>query len=422
MHFGILSSPVPGHLNPLCAIGRELISHGHGVTLFSIVDARDFVEKSKVNFQAIGLQEFGAGAFLREWEPIGGSSGFKGTMATLRLHTRLAAMMCREVPPLAKTLGIKAWIIDQIQYQGRAIAMVTGLPFVTVACALALHRGRRPQFPTPAVSWDGSSTSFFRVLRNRVAWYFFDLFSAPILGQGNRLLREHGMPGIRSVEESFSPLLQIIPLPRSLDWKFDFSRPEIVSYVGSLVVPSANEKPWRPPPGDQRQLVYVSLGTIQNRCTHYYIRIAEALAGLGAHAVFGLGDWLGNRGLPMLAGSPTVMRFAPQCAVLEHAALCITHGGCNTTAEALSFGVPLLVMPITTDQFGVAARVVASGAGLALSRNATTEAVREAVAFMLCTDRFRVRAEQLKKEIEEAGGVRAAASLVESVLVEKAIA
>jgi zeaxanthin glucosyltransferase len=419
MHLGILSSPVPGHLNPLCAIGRELISRGHSATLFSIADARDFVEKSKVTFQAIGLQEFGAGAFVREWEPIGGSSGFKATMATVRLHARLAAMMCREVPPLAKTLGIQAWIIDQVQYQGQAIAMKTGLPFVTVACALALHRGRRPQFPTPTLTWDGSSTSFFRFLRNRVAWYFFDFFSAPILGQGNRLLRGHGMPAIRSVEESFSPLLQIIPLPRSLDWKFDFSRPEIVKYVGSLIVPPTNEKPWRPAPEDQRQL-YVSLGTIQNRCARYYGRIAGALAGLGVHAVFGLGDWLGNRDLPKLAGSPTVMRFAPQCEVLSHAALCITHGGCNTTAEALSFGVPVLVMPITTDQFGVAARVAASGAGLVVSRNASAAAIRKTVTSMLGTDRFRVRAAQLKKEIEEAGGVHKAANLIESALAQKA--
>lgn len=420
MHFGILSSPVPGHLNPLCTIGRELVSRGHHVTLFSIPDTQTFIEKNGVNFAPIGVQQFGTGAFLREWGPIGRSTGFKGTIATIRLHVTIAAMMCAEVPMLAQRAGIESWIIDQIQFQGRAIANVTRCPFITVACALPVHRGQHARFPTPFVQWKGSSATFYTILRNRIAWYFFDLFSAPILDQGNKLLHEHGMQGIGSVEESFSPLLQIVPLPRSLDWKFNFKNPERICYVGSLAKPHAKERQWVPDSGDSRQIVYSSFGTIQNREEILFKRTATALARLPVHSIFGIGDWLGTQIPPRLAGSPTIMPFAPQCAVLKHASLCITHGGCNTAAEALSFGVPLLVLPITTDQFGVAARVAAAGAGLVLSHKASADAIHKTVAFMLATDRFHNRAAQLKTEIESIGGVRTAADCIESALARKA--
>lgn len=51
------------------------------------------------------------------------------------------------------------------------------------------------------------------------------------------------------------------------------------------------------------------------------------------------------------------MAIAPQFAPLEKATLAITHAGLNTALEALARGVPMVAIPITNDQPGVAGRL-----------------------------------------------------------------
>jgi UDP:flavonoid glycosyltransferase YjiC (YdhE family) len=68
------------------------------------------------------------------------------------------------------------------------------------------------------------------------------------------------------------------------------------------------------------------------------------------------GDWL-------------VRGHLPQVALLERADLLITHGGNNSVTEALTFGVPLLVMPFSTDQFDGAAAIERGLVGVALDPN-----------------------------------------------------
>ncbi len=64
----------------------------------------------------------------------------------------------------------------------------------------------------------------------------------------------------------------------------------------------------------------------------------------------------------------------PQVAILERAAAFVTHGGNNSVTEAASLGVPMLVMPFSTDQFDGAAAIEASGLGLAADPNVVTAA------------------------------------------------
>lgn len=64
--------------------------------------------------------------------------------------------------------------------------------------------------------------------------------------------------------------------------------------------------------------------------------------------------------------APNIHMFerTPQLAVLEKVDLAITWGGAGTVRECINFGVPMLVFPAWTDQFGNAARVVARNVGM----------------------------------------------------------
>jgi len=82
--------------------------------------------------------------------------------------------------------------------------------------------------------------------------------------------------------------------------------------------------------------------------------IAEACAGIDAQLVMSLGNTAASLG--NLPGAPVVVNYAPQLDLLSRAALTITHAGTNTTLAALSFGVPLVAIPISHDQPATAAR------------------------------------------------------------------
>src|SRR6266853_6737775 len=49
--------------------------------------------------------------------------------------------------------------------------------------------------------------------------------------------------------------------------------------------------------------------------------------------------------------------------LLKRAALCITHAGLNTSLESLAQGVPMVAIPVTNDQPGVAARIAYTKTG-----------------------------------------------------------
>ncbi len=95
-----------------------------------------------------------------------------------------------------------------------------------------------------------------------------------------------------------------------------------------------------------------------------------------------------------------VRRFVPQGAVLDQCSLAVAHGGVGTTVGALSFGVPLVLIPMGADQAENAEQVVTSGAGRMIER-AELDAgrVTTVVTEVLAADELRAAAARLRAEI-----------------------
>jgi len=89
----------------------------------------------------------------------------------------------------------------------------------------------------------------------------------------------------------------------------------------------------------------------------------------------------------------------PQLAVLREADLAITWGGAGTVRECISLGVPMIVLPAWTDQFGNAARVVSSNIGLRADlMRITPERLREMVQQVLTDKRFGAALTELRAQ------------------------
>lgn len=419
MRIGLISSPVPGHINPMSTLGRELKRRGHETFFFNIEDTRHKITAEGHEFVPIGADEFGVGAWEKCWVPLSQSHGLPVVLKTIKLHTRLSRMMVREIPPLAKELRLDGLLIDQVQFQGKAVAALAGLPFISVACALHMDVDRNHCAP-PAVSARRYGTDAPTRLLNRLEAAIMQKAAAPLIGAGNPALKSLGLPPCRTADESYSTLAQIFPMPQGGDFPGDWAS-DCIHYVGAFIDQDRpkTDFPWDKLDG--RPLIYASLGTLQNGMHHVYGTIAEACAGLDAQVVIALGQWRAGSPLPFTPpANALVVGYAPQLDLLARASLVITHAGMNTAYEALSFGLPMVALPITNDQPAVARRLERVGvAEVVPIGKLTAPRLGAAVQKVLQDPAYRGRAQALAVEDRAAGGVKRAADIVEEKLVSR---
>ncbi len=96
-----------------------------------------------------------------------------------------------------------------------------------------------------------------------------------------------------------------------------------------------------------------------------------------------------------------------------HAEVVICHGGYSTTKDALSVGVPLLVIPLGSDNPNNAKRVKKTGTGICLPRQDTSSNAIHANLIALRDDpKFRINSTSLQAEFGRYGGAQRATELL----------
>jgi zeaxanthin glucosyltransferase len=125
--------------------------------------------------------------------------------------------------------------------------------------------------------------------------------------------------------------------------------------------------------GRDRPIVVVSFGSFLSARADVLARVAAALRDVttpGGDPRVALAT--GSADPATLGPIPAewlVRPFLPQVALVQRASLAVTHAGNNGVTEALASGVPLVVLPFSTDQFAVAADLERTGLGVALDPN-----------------------------------------------------
>ncbi len=165
--------------------------------------------------------------------------------------------------------------------------------------------------------------------------------------------------------------------------------------------------------GSDQPVVYVSLGSFLSVRADVLARVAEALRGLDVRVALASGS-TSRAELGPVPDSWLVRDVLPQVTLLGRASLAVSHGGNNSVTEALTAGVPLLLLPLSTDQFAGAAAVEDSGLGEALDPNAAPAAeIRDAAERLLAlTAGRRARLGRLRSSlVDSPGPARARAAL-----------
>jgi MGT family glycosyltransferase len=393
----------------MSVLANELESRGHRVTFLGFPDMKDILPAG-TGFVAFGGEDWPLGS-LKPY--IGRLARLGGVLSIRRLMLDLAAFtdtICTALPHALEQLKPDFLIIDQTDAAGSLVATALSVPFINIANALPLNI--EPGVPPPVLPWryDPSPKG---IKRNEGGYRVARLIERPITNAIRSHAERLGRPDIRFADESWSTLGQITQCVRGLDFPRERLPPNF-HYVGPM---RGVDGPLDLPlPASGKPLIFCSLGTLQGSRISIFRAVAKAAADLDVDLVIAHGGMLNDEDIKRLPRRPIVHSYVPQRALLPRCALAITHCGFNTVLDSLSFGVPIVGLPITFEQPATAARLQRVGAAEVIHRWRTARRVRHAVEQVLADSGYRESAGRLAAEISLSGGTMRAADIIEGVI------
>ncbi|HOB56920.1 MAG TPA: glycosyltransferase, partial [Rhodoglobus sp.] len=394
----IISPDYASHLLPLATLGTAWRDAGERVVVATGPATASIVES--FGFERVNLQlgkGSNPGVIRAEDQPRGEDDALRGffdatrqgMIATLafQAEARLSDLMwepvrvAREVLAVVAAVRPDSIIVDHLAFSARLALVAGGVPFADVVLGhpTALPVGDEvygypPEWPE-AFSPSVDELAALRELCVRVSESFTAEWNAalaelaPHVPPSRSAFGEHGELLLLNYPAELSPPERTALLP-------------IHEFLGSAV----RDEPADPEveawlAASDEPFVYVSFGSFLSVRSDVLTRVARALEQLGLRVALATGS---ADDLPELPPHWLVRGFLPQVTLLKRAAAAVTHGGNNSVTEAATFGVPLVVLPFSTDQFAGAAAIERSGWGVALAPNtATVDELAAAIAAVL---------------------------------------
>ena len=416
MHMALVCPDMTGHLNPMMTLGRALRRCGHRVTLLGLPESRTKANSAGLEFAEIGRPEHSCGDVEADRAKLGQLRGLAAVRFTAQILRKAASVVLRDAPDVFQAAQIEGLVVDQVSPAGSSVAEMLDLPFAVVCNAMALNM--ESAVPPVVTSWRPRSGWLARC-RNRMGNVLFGLAGKPVFDEVNTFRRRHGLAQLRRTAQFHGELIQVAQQPAF----FDFPREQLPAHFHYTGPWHDSERdgerdfPWDELDG--RPLIYASLGTLQNRLRHLFATIISACSELDVQLVLSLGRSDAELDLPSTSNS-IVVPYAPQLRLLERAAAVVTHAGLNTSLEALSCGLPMVAIPLTNDQPGVARRLETLGVAEVVSPGVVgTNRLRRAITRVLEEQPYRASAERCQKQLLAAPNVTDAAALLGYALANR---
>ncbi|CAM3271763.1 glycosyltransferase [Corallococcus sp. ZKHCc1 1396] len=387
----IATSPEKGHLNPMVGVAQWLRRLGHTVGWLCIPEPTSQLDGLGV--EVLRLPH-------RETQPpgieTGGEALAKLVLDDVALGKWIRGLLLDAAPAFLEPVRevVRAFrpdvmALDGMQYAAVLAAHTEGIPWAGVSSALTLLEPR-PDIP---------------LLRNVRA----------LANDRQALFQKHGFDARFRTCECLSPRLNVIFATEAFLGP-DAGVPPNTLLVGPSVPPESRGDevsfPWERLGG--KPMLYVSFGSQISYQPELFRLIAEAARPFNVTLVLCAGE-LADTDFPnTLAGDVVAVPYTPQRQVLERAAAFISHGGANSVMEAMTAGVPMLLLPVCNDQPVQAHFLEKSGAGLARDpKHLTVETCREAIAQLLApASPMRERVAEISRSYRGHDGARVAAERI----------
>lgn len=376
--------PAHGHTNPTLGVVKELISRGHQVWYYSYNMLRDKIESTGATFVSCDDLDMEQKLSPKDGARIGKDLAFSTKIlvdTTLALDDKVCADMERLKPDCIVADSMAVW--------GKAVAMKLGIPFVSSTTTFAFNRHSA------------------KIMKQSFGDLLKLLLSTPKIAKQIKRLQQKGYP-IKSVldiiqnDEHTHTIVytsaEFQPCCETFSDKYAFVGPSI--RPASKTVEKSRSK-----------LVYISMGTVNNDMLPLYQNFLTALSNTGYQVIMSVGSMVSVDSFGALPEHISVFPQVDQIAVLQQADLFVSHCGMNSVNESLYFGVPLLMLPQTPEQSGVAQRVAQLGAGILLKKADVTSIV-QGVKTLFSDSSFRENAHKISVSFRECSGAKGAADKI----------
>jgi MGT family glycosyltransferase len=397
----------------MTALARAMKARGHDVICVALPDAKPVVTAAKLPFVPYAQGEFPAEAKRASLLRYSHLQGGDALACSLELARSGISAAFRHLPRTLREIRAGAVVLDQVQFGLGLIPTQLGIPYAHVSCAM--HIDFSGTTPLPIFDWTHANTDE-AIQRNRESAAQHQRILQPLRSTAGAYAASAGIRvDWTDPWATQSRLAWLSQTPREFDFPSSHW-PGCFHHTGPWYDARARatvDFPWHRLA--DRPLVYASMGTLLNGAARQFGAILEAArAHPGLQLVLSIGANLDLKELPHLPENAVVVRFAPQPELLKRAALCVTHAGLNTVLEALSNGVPLLAIPVGTDQPGVAARIRYTRTGISIPFESVTPArIVNAWQELIEDKAYYQSAAAMQNAIRQADGLQHAAGLLE---------
>ena len=386
-HIVFFCIPAHGHTNPTLEVVRELTCRGHQVTYYSYEPFREKLTAAGAKF--IPCEAFDAEAALtpEEGRRIGADLALS-TRVLVDTTLALEGMVMSEM----ERLRPDCIVADSMAVWGKAVAIKLGIPYVCSTTTFAFNRYSS------------------KIMKRGFKELLSTVTSMGAVNKQIKRLQEAGFPvknilDLIASDDNTETIVytsaQYQPCSETFNEKYTF--------VGPSIRPAGEDFP-----KTKKKLVYISMGTVNNDMLPLYRSCIEALGGMDCQGVLSVGKDVDLEVFGVLPENVSVYPYVDQIAVLSKADAFLTHCGMNSASEALYFGVPLAMLPQTSEQGAVATRTEQLGAGIRLKKT-TPNAIRNALETLLEDPQYRQNAAAISAGFRACTGAKGAADKIEKI-------
>lgn len=382
------SIPAYGHTNPTIEVVRELVDRENEVLYYSFNEFKDKIEGTGAKFICCDkyLPE------LRHGDEKKIGKDFAGLIEMIVDTTiSLDEKVCREL----KEFNPDCIVSDSLSFWGKLFAQKLNIPYICSTTTFAINKYTARMM----------KQSFMEVMRM--------VFGMRRINKKIKLLRRKGyevkkLISIVSNDNDTNTIVytskEFQPMVETFSSKYSFVGPSV-----SKVIVEPKER--------KKKLIYISLGTINNKNINFYKNCINAFKDFDVYVIMSVGRNTDIKSLGYIPNNFEVKNSVEQIVILQEADVFITHCGMNSVNESLYYGVPMVLFPQHSEQRMVANRVTYLGAGIMLKKN-KPEDIKGSVFKVMNDNEYEENAIKLSKSFYNAGGSKKAADVILQVICD----
>ncbi len=376
--------PAHGHTNPTLGVVKELISRGHQVWYYSYNIMREKIESAGATF--ISCDDYDAEQNLSDKDStrVGKDLAFSIKMlvdTTLALDDKV----CRDMAELKPDCVVA----DSMALWGKAVALKLGIPFVSSTTTFAFNQHSA------------------KIMKQGLGDLLKMLFAMPKTSKQVKRLKDKGYP-VNSIldiignDDNTHTIVYTSPEFQPCSETFS----EKYAFVGPSIRPASKKVEKR-----KDKLIYISMGTVNNDMMPFYKACISALANTDYQVIMSVGNLVAIENFGEPPENISIYSHVDQIAVLEKADVFVSHCGMNSVSESLYFEVPLVMLPQTSEQKGVAERVNQLGAGIKFDKSDRVS-ILSAINKILSDSMYKQNAKKISVGFKNSSGARGAADKI----------